>query len=100
MPRVRNQDFANFMDATFTGRVNHINNKRDLVPIVSLGYYNCSGEVHMIQDSGEWIECPAKTIRTLASVHHWHCLLYRRLGRYVVPVVDQIGPSVELSFLT
>jgi predicted lipase len=59
MPRVGNEPFANYVDATHNGNLTHINNKEDVIPIVpgkSLGYVHPSGEVH-IQDSGSWVAC-------------------------------------------
>ena len=59
MPRVGNEAFANYVDATHSGQLTHINNKEDVVPIVPgrfLGYVHPSGEVH-IQDSGSWVAC-------------------------------------------
>ena len=67
MPRVGNQDFANFVDTILPGRVEHFNNKHDPIPIIpamSLGYHNVMGEVH-IQETGEWIACPGQDNRTL-----------------------------------
>ena len=60
MPRVGNAAFANYVDATLSGNLTHINNKKDLVPIVPsrlLGYVHPAGEVH-IQASGAWDACP------------------------------------------
>ncbi|KAF9528105.1 lipase [Crepidotus variabilis] len=63
MPRVGNQDFANYVDSKLgTSVVTHINNKEDFVPILPgrfLGYHHSSGEVH-IQDSGAWTSCPGQ----------------------------------------
>ncbi|KAN0105220.1 Alpha/Beta hydrolase fold [Russula decolorans] len=62
MPRVGNQDFASFVDTILPGRVVHINNKHDLIPIVpfiTLGYRHVSGEIH-VQETGEWIACPGE----------------------------------------
>ena len=61
LPRVGNQDFANYVDAQPIS-VTHINNKEDIVPIMPgqfLGYHHPSGEVH-IQDSGAWLACPGQ----------------------------------------
>ena len=61
MPRVGNQDFANWVDANL-GDVTHINNKEDPIPILPgmfLGYHHPSGEVH-ITDSGTWESCPGE----------------------------------------
>ncbi len=60
LPRIGNDVFANFVDAILPRRVKHIANMRDpvpTVPAISLGYHQCSGEIH-IQQSGQWIECP------------------------------------------
>ncbi|KAA1468863.1 lipase [Dentipellis sp. KUC8613] len=60
MPRVGNQDFADYVDAH--AHVTHINNEEDPIPIVPgrfLGYHHPSGEVH-IQDSGSWDACPGQ----------------------------------------
>jgi len=60
LPRVGNQDFANYVDAHLS--VTHINNKEDPVPILPgrfLGFHQPSGEVH-IEDSGEWASCPGQ----------------------------------------
>ncbi|KAI8996479.1 Alpha/Beta hydrolase protein [Trametes punicea] len=61
LPRVGNQDFANYVDAQPIS-VTHINNKEDPIPIMPgefLGYHHPSGEVH-IQDSGAWMACPGQ----------------------------------------
>jgi predicted lipase len=60
MPRVGNQAFANFIDSQLSGRVTHVNNQEDPVPVVPgkvLGFHHPSGEIH-IQDSGAWDACP------------------------------------------
>ncbi|KAI0739453.1 lipase [Daedaleopsis nitida] len=60
-PRVGNQKFANFVDSLPVS-VTHINNKKDIVPILPgrfLGYHHPSGEIH-IQDSGAWFACPGQ----------------------------------------
>lgn len=57
MPRVGNQEFANYVDRNLD--VMHINNKKDVVPIVpglELGYHHPSGEVH-IMDNNLWVYC-------------------------------------------
>lgn len=62
MPRVGNQDFASFVDTILSGRVEHINNKHDPIPIVPakfFGYQHVLGEIH-IQETGEWISCPGE----------------------------------------
>jgi len=60
MPRVGNQKFANFVDSQLSGRVTHVNNREDPIPIVPgrlLGYHHPSGEIHIL-DSGAWDACP------------------------------------------
>ncbi|KAG9224176.1 hypothetical protein CCMSSC00406_0006844 [Pleurotus cornucopiae] len=60
MPRVGNQDFANYVDSHIS--LTHINNREDFVPILPgrfLGYSHPAGEVH-IQDSGAWTSCPGQ----------------------------------------
>ncbi|SJL18753.1 uncharacterized protein ARMOST_22353 [Armillaria ostoyae] len=60
MPRVGNQDFADWVDEHVT--VSHINNKKDPVPILPgrlLGFHHCSGEKH-ITDSDTWVNCPGQ----------------------------------------
>jgi hypothetical protein len=62
MPRVGNAAFADYVDATFSGNLTHINNKKDPVPIVPskhVGYVHPAGEVH-IQGSGAWDACPGQ----------------------------------------
>ncbi|KAH9169449.1 lipase, partial [Lactarius sanguifluus] len=62
MPRVGNQDFANWVDSYLGGQVTHINNREDPIPIVPgrfLGFHHVSGEVH-ITDSGTWESCPGQ----------------------------------------
>lgn len=62
MPRVGNQDFANWVDSNLGGHVTHINNEEDPIPIVPgrfLDFVHASGEVH-ITDSGTWESCPGQ----------------------------------------
>jgi hypothetical protein len=62
LPRVGNQDFANWVDSNLSGLVTHVNNEEDPIPIVpgiSLGFHHPSGEVH-ITDSGTWENCPGQ----------------------------------------
>ena len=62
LPRVGNQAWADLVDAQLPGNVAHINNKRDLVPILPgklLGYHHPSGEIH-IEESGDWVACPGQ----------------------------------------
>lgn len=66
MPRVGNQNFANWVDSNLGGQVTHINNEEDPIPIVPgrfLGYVHASGEVH-ITDSGPWESCPGEFLVT------------------------------------
>ncbi|KZT00598.1 lipase [Laetiporus sulphureus 93-53] len=61
LPRVGNQAFANYVDASSVV-VTHINNEEDPIPIcpgMFLGFVHPSGEVH-IEDSGEWAACPGQ----------------------------------------
>ncbi|KAJ8586169.1 alpha/beta-hydrolase [Rhizopogon salebrosus TDB-379] len=60
LPRVGNQDFANYIDANV--QLTHINNEEDMVPIcpgMFMGFVHPAGEVH-IEDSGEWAACPGQ----------------------------------------
>jgi len=62
LPRVGNQDWANFVDANAQIHLTHINNKEDPIPILPgmfLGFHHPSGEVH-IQDSLAWDACPGQ----------------------------------------
>ncbi|KAF8651855.1 hypothetical protein AX16_004629 [Volvariella volvacea WC 439] len=69
MPRVGNQAFADYVDSHLS--LTHINNKKDIVPIVPgrfLGYHHPSGEVH-IEESGTWASCPGQdNTSTLCTV--------------------------------
>jgi hypothetical protein len=59
LPRVGNQDWANFVDELLPENVIHVNNKRDPVPILPgrfLGYHHPSGGIH-IKASNEWDAC-------------------------------------------
>jgi predicted lipase len=88
MPRVGNQDFASFVDAIFPGRVKHINNKRDAVPIVPgkfLGYHNVLGEIH-IQETGEWIACPGE------DNSDPRCIVGAVPSVFVAKFSDHLGP--------
>ncbi len=61
LPRVGNQEFANYVDS-LPLLVTHINNKEDIVPILPgrfLGYHHPSGEIHIV-DSGSWLSCPGE----------------------------------------
>jgi len=58
MPRVGNQAFADYIDASDID-VTHINNKKDPVPTVPgrfLGFHHPSGEVHIKEDN-QWVSC-------------------------------------------
>jgi predicted lipase len=60
MPRVGNQAFADFVDSQLSGRVTHVNNQEDPVPVVPgrfLGFNHPSGEIRIL-DSGAWNACP------------------------------------------
>ncbi|KAH8828427.1 lipase [Flagelloscypha sp. PMI_526] len=59
MPRVGNAAWAAYVDSKLSGKVTHINNKDDLVPILPgrfLGFAHVSGEVH-IKDDNSWVAC-------------------------------------------
>ena len=75
MPRVGNQDFANWVDRNLAvdgnldGLVTRITNKKDLIPILPgkfLGFHHVSGEVH-ITEWGPWESCPGKLFSCLSS---------------------------------
>ncbi|KAI9458351.1 hypothetical protein BJY52DRAFT_1372512 [Lactarius psammicola] len=73
MPRVGNQDFANWVDSHLDCQVTHINNRKDPIPIVPgrfSGFHHISGEVH-IADSGKWENCPVLVTRSLPGVRVW-----------------------------
>ncbi|KAM5544645.1 hypothetical protein V8D89_001543 [Ganoderma adspersum] len=58
-PRVGYDPFVNFVDQ-LGFEVNHIANKKDLVPILPLwllGYRHISGEIH-IDELNQWMNCP------------------------------------------
>ncbi|KAK0188493.1 alpha/beta-hydrolase [Armillaria mellea] len=62
LPRVGNQEFADYLDASLPGKISHVNNKQDPVPILpgmALGFHQPSGEVH-IDSSNNWNSCPGK----------------------------------------
>lgn len=62
LPRVGNQAWADLVDAQLPGKVTHINNKKDPVPILPgrfLGYRHPSGEIH-IEELGDWVACPGQ----------------------------------------
>ncbi len=62
MPRVDDQDSANYVDSTVffskTVIVIYINERMDVTPIISSTdpYQPSGGEIH-IQESGDWIAC-------------------------------------------
>ena len=61
MPRVGNQEFADYVDANVPD-ITHVNNKEDFVPTVPgrfLGFVHPQGEIH-IQSNGDWVACPGK----------------------------------------
>ncbi|RPD59103.1 lipase [Lentinus tigrinus ALCF2SS1-7] len=58
-PRVGTATFVDWVD-TLPIEVNHIANKKDLVPILPpmlLGFHQISGEIH-IDELNQWINCP------------------------------------------
>ncbi len=62
LPRVGNMHFADYVDAQTSISVTHINNKKDIVPILPgrfLGFRHPSGEVH-IDEAGAWLACPGR----------------------------------------
>lgn len=62
LPRVGNQEFADYLDAFLPGKISHVNNKQDPVPILpgmALGFHQPSGEVH-IDSSDNWNSCPGQ----------------------------------------
>jgi predicted lipase len=63
MPRVGNRAFADYVDASDSGGLTRVTNKRDPVPIVPgrfLGYVHPSGEVHIQDIGGAWVTCPGQ----------------------------------------
>ncbi|KAF9646508.1 alpha/beta-hydrolase [Thelephora ganbajun] len=59
LPRVGNQDFANYVDSQLAGRFTRITNHKDPIPIVPgrfLGFHHPSGEAH-IDGAGVWRWC-------------------------------------------
>lgn len=62
VPRVGNQEFADYVDLHLPSLVTHINNQDDIVPILPgrfLGYHHTSGEIR-IQEDGSWFSCPGQ----------------------------------------
>ena len=58
MPRVGNQEFADFVNSHVSD-LTRIDNKKDPIPTVPgrfLGFVHPGGEIH-IQDSGEFVSC-------------------------------------------
>jgi len=57
-PRVGNQAFADYVDATFSDvtRINYAKDPIPIVPDLSLGYRHVSGEVHILEND-TWIAC-------------------------------------------
>jgi predicted lipase len=77
MPRIGNQAFVDFVDSQLGGRVTHVNNEKDPVPILPgrvLGFHHPSGEIH-IQDSGAWDACPGAF--PSLSVSFWYGVFNR-----------------------
>ncbi|PPQ92491.1 hypothetical protein CVT25_010395 [Psilocybe cyanescens] len=61
MPRIGNQNFANYVD-NHLKNLTRINNKKDPVPILPgkfLGFHHPSGEVHIIEQN-QWLTCPGQ----------------------------------------
>jgi len=61
MPRVGNQEFANFVDANVA--VTRITNREDIVPIVPgrfLGFRHSSDEAHFDEETGLMFACPGQ----------------------------------------
>ncbi|KAK0202424.1 alpha/beta-hydrolase [Desarmillaria ectypa] len=59
---VGNQEFADYLDASLSGKISHINNKQDPVPILpgmALGFHQPSGEIH-IDSNDNWNSCPGQ----------------------------------------
>ena len=66
--QVGNQAFADYVDTHVTS-MNHVNNKKDPVPIVPgrfLGFRHPSGEVH-IQVDNVWAACPDESISRISQ---------------------------------
>ncbi|KIJ65392.1 hypothetical protein HYDPIDRAFT_39340 [Hydnomerulius pinastri MD-312] len=60
LPRVGNQELANYVDANTN--LTHINNMEDpvlVLPPMILSFVHPAGEVHII-DSWEWVACPGQ----------------------------------------
>ncbi|KAK0214945.1 Alpha/Beta hydrolase protein, partial [Armillaria fumosa] len=58
MPRVGNQEFADYVDSALAGKLTRINNKQDPIPTlppILLGFHHPSGEIH-INDTN-WNSC-------------------------------------------
>ncbi len=67
LPRVGDQDFADWVDSNLGGQVTHINNMEDPIPIMpgrAMGFAHPSGEVH-ITDGGTWENCPGESFSSL-----------------------------------
>ncbi|PBK69070.1 lipase [Armillaria solidipes] len=61
MPRVGNQEFADYVDSALAGSLTHINNKQDFIPILPprlLGFHHPSGEIHISDNN--WNSCPGQ----------------------------------------
>jgi len=62
LPRVGNQDFANYVDTQLGGKFTRITNYKDPVPIIPgrfLGYRHPAGEAH-IDNGAVWKLCPGQ----------------------------------------
>ncbi|TFK48454.1 lipase [Heliocybe sulcata] len=63
LPRVGNQEFADYVDAQANGGITHITNKKDPVPILPgrfLGFHHPSGEIHIDEETSTWEACPGQ----------------------------------------
>ena len=88
LPRVGNQDWANYVDS-LPVQVTHVNNEEDIIPILPgkfLGFHHPSGEVH-IQDSGAWLACPG------ASDARYSIVLFF----FVADMTFGLGPQVRIT---
>ncbi|KAK0466794.1 Alpha/Beta hydrolase protein [Desarmillaria tabescens] len=61
MPRVGNQEFADYVDSALGGNLTRINNKQDFIPTLPprlLGFHHPSGEIHI--NNNNWNSCPGQ----------------------------------------
>lgn len=88
LPRVGNQDWANYVDS-LPVQVTHVNNEEDIIPILPgkfLGFHHPSGEVH-IQDSGAWLACPGAYNARYSVV----------LFFFIADIMFGLGPQVRTT---